>query len=274
MCDWPEGTTHARKYLQVEGVALGASGKLMRGKLGVWTEYEAPTRAQRLKRSGLGPEFIHTPSSPVLHPELNTDPWIFQPGFVWSICRQPKPWRTPARPGDIVLFGSSVTSPKGNKDWVLDTVLVIKERLTGTKEPELKPPYQALVEPTLQGLAAEPFIGQRYKPDTAFSFSPCKAAATGTFERPSINALLGELTLVNSGKRPSPGLAMALATCRPDAGMAEFHQRLVQLVWSQGLLLGLRFDLPVIDVLRRPTPAPLSQPHASVAPGRKRSRAA
>jgi hypothetical protein len=56
--------------------------------------------------------------------------------------------------------------------------------------------------------------------------------------------------------------------------MAEFHRRLVQLVWSQGLLLGLRFDLPVIDVLRRQAPAPASQPNASVAPGRKRSRAA
>jgi hypothetical protein len=272
LCHWPEGSTHARKFLQVDGVALSGSGESVRGKLGVWTEYEAPTRALRVKRIGRGPEFVHTPSSPVLHPEMNTDPWIFQPGFVWSICRQPSEWRSPARPGDIVLFGSSVTSAHGQKDWVLDTVMVVKKRLSGTTDPALKDAYRELVAPTL--LAAQPFVGQRHKAETSFSFAPCQVAAAekgAHFERPSINALLGELSLVNSGKRPSPGLNMALAACHPDAGMDEFWKRLVALVFRQGLLLGLRFDLPAIDVLRR---QPLPELQVAAPPGRRRSRAA
>jgi len=256
LCQWPEGNTHARKFLQVDAVALSSAGKSVRGKMGVWTEYEAPTHALRVERIGRGPGFVHTPSTPVLHPEMNTDPWIFQPGFVWSICRQPNPWRCPAQPGDIVLFGSSVASPHGDKDWVLDTVMVVKERLRGPSDPSLKEPYQELVEPTLQALDAKPFLGQQYKPETCFSFAPCKAATAGKaafFERPSINALLGELTLMNSGKHPSPGHATTLATCRADAGINEFWKKLASHVWNQGLLLGLRFDLPAINVLSAPS---------------------
>jgi hypothetical protein len=276
LCHWPEGNTHARKFLQVDGVALSSEGKSVRGKMVVWTEYEAPTYAQRLARGGGGPEFVHTPSSPVLHPEMKTDPWIFQPGFVWSICRQPNPWRSPARPGDLVLFGSSVASSHGAKNWVLDTVMVVKERLSGSRCPGLKESFQELVEPTLNGLDVKPFLGRQYRPDIAFSFAPCLPVSgkVTSFERPSINALLGELTLINSGKPPSPGHATTLAACRAEGGAEAFWKRLAGFVHERGLLLGLRFDLPAISVLNPPAAPAAPTPESSRSARRKRRHAA
>jgi hypothetical protein len=273
-CSWPsEQGPHRRKFMQLDGRGISKSGQITKSPMGVWLEYEAPSDATRVTPVGRGPRYIQTPSTTVGSPTLNTDPWVFHPGFAWSICRHRPSWQCPPRgeccsregggrcpqPGDIVLFGSSMNATDSQRDWVLDTVLVVERRLGQMNEPALRAPYPALVAPTL--LHARPYLGRKYAADTAFSFSPCKPGGDAedfTFERPSIRALLQELKRVRTGQRPSPASAMALTECQPDAGMDKFWNRLTKLVWAKGLLLGVQFELPRIVVSGAASVAPSS----------------
>jgi len=156
---------------------------------------------------------------------------------------------------------------------VLDTVVVVKRRLSGPGASSLKNPYAKLVEPALREQAQPPllpFVGQPHERAARFSFAPCKLARDGEvarFERPSISALFSELRLQATGERPSPALDLALTPCHADAGLEQFYKRLTELVWSRGLALGADFDLPAIRVVGKPAvPA--------TAPRKKRARAA
>jgi hypothetical protein len=281
VCPWPEVKQHGRKFLQVHGCAIQQSGSAQHGDVCVWAEYEAPTHARPLEPQGQGPRFVQTPLIQVSHPQADTDPWIFQPGFVWSAWGHESAWQGPLRagdpaqpqPGDIVLFGSPMPSSEQPLDWVLDTVVVVKRRLSGPGASSLKNPYAKLVEPALREQAQPPllpFVGQPHERAARFSFAPCKLARDGEvarFERPSISALFSELRLQATGERPSPALDLALTPCHADAGLEQFYKRLTELVWSRGLALGADFDLPAIRVVGKPAvPA--------TAPRKKRARAA
>jgi len=285
VCPWPEEPEqHGRKFLQVHGCAIQQSGNTVHGEVCVWAEYEAPTHARRVESQGHGPRFVQTPLITVSQPAADTDPWIFHPGFVWSTCRHESAWHCPPQPGDprqplpgdIVLFGSPLPAPRGQTDWVLDTVVVVKRRLSGPTASGLKNPYAKLVEPALRNQADAPllpFVGQPHERAAHYSFAPCKLAADGNdscFERPSINALFNELRLV-TGERPSAELGTGLALCRPDAGLDQFWTRLTELIWSRGLALGADFDLPAIRVL---APAAAAPREAKSAPRKRRARAA
>ena len=78
-------------------------------------EYEAPTRTEPLDGPPGTAKYVHEVLSTVRAPTLNTDPWIFHPGFVWTTCRQLK--ADGVRTGDLVLFGSALEG-----HWVTDTV--------------------------------------------------------------------------------------------------------------------------------------------------------
>jgi len=124
--------------------------------------------------------------------------------------------------------------------------------LPGPTAGQLKNPYGKLVEPALRGQSTSllPFVGQPHERAAHFSFAPCKLTTSrddGCFQRPNISELFDELRLENGGERPSA--AVALAACRPDAGLDRFWQQLTGLVWSHGLALGADFDLPAIRVL-------------------------
>jgi len=288
VCPWPEGDRHGRKFLQVDGCAIMQSGQRAHGDMCVWAEYEAPTHARPVDAKGRGPRFVQTPLITVGFPEMNTDPWIFHPGFVWSICKHKAEWQSPPEPGgprqplpgDMVLFGSPVQNSREQWDWVLDTVVVVKRRLSGPTAGILKNSYGKLVEPALRGQTDPlplPFVGQPHDSAAHYSFAPCKPAAEGKsayFERPSISALFAELRLDHSGKRPSPASAMALSQCRPEAGMDEFWKALTQLIWTRELALGVDFDLPAIRVLGPGATAAVPDSEVKSAPRRKRSRAA
>ena len=234
----------------------------MHGEVCVWAEYEAPTHARPVHSEGQGPRFVQTPLITVSQPRAETDPWIFQPGFVWSTCGQESDWQSglqpddpsQPQPGDMVLFGSPMPGRRGKIDWVLDTVVVLRRRLPGPTAGQLKNPYGKLVEPALRGQSPSllPFVGQPHERAAHFSFAPCKLSKNGEdgcFERPSISELFDALRLETSGERPSAAPGLGLAACRPGAGLDRFWQQLTGLVWSHGLALGADFDLPAIRVL-------------------------
>jgi hypothetical protein len=232
----------------------------LHGEVCVWAEYEAPTLARPVHFEGQGPRYVQTPLITVSQPQAETDPWIFQPGFVWSTWGQVNAGHSALQlddpsqpqPGDVVLFGSPMPGRRGKVDWVLDTVVVLRRRLPGPTAGQLKNPYGKLVEPALRGQSSSPFVGQPHERAAYFSFAPCKLTTgsdDGCFERPSISELFDELRLESGGERPSAAPEMALAACHPRAGLDRFWQQLTGLVWSHGLALGADFDLPAIRVL-------------------------
>jgi len=205
---------------------------------------------------------VQTPLITVSEPRAETDPWIFQPGFVWSTWGQESAGQSALQaddpsqpqPGDMVLFGSPMPGRRGKVDWVLDTVVVLRRRLPGPTAGQLKNPYGKLVEPALRSQSSSllPFVGQPHERAAHFSFAPCKLTTSrddGCFQRPNISELFDELRLQSSGERPSAAVALALVACRPHAGLDRFWQQLTGLVWSNGLALGADFDLPAIRVL-------------------------
>lgn len=281
VCPWPQGKQHGLKFLQVYGGAISHTGKMVHGEVCVWAEYEAPTHARPVEPRGQGPRFVQTPSISVSHPELDTDPWIFHPGFVWSLRQHQSDWQGPPhagsvqpQPGDVVLFGSPVPGARDALDWVLDTVLVVKRRLSSNAG-SLRNHYGKLVEPALRGQEQLPFVGQPHGGAPRFSFAPCKPGdgSRVPFQRPSVTALFRELRANDTGKCPTVAQAQSLTPCRPNAGLERFWQSLTQLIWSEGLALGADFDLPAIRVLGPDAP-PASVRQSKSSARRKRARAA
>jgi hypothetical protein len=174
---------------------------------------------------------------------LNTDPWVFHPGFVWSICRH-QMLTMDLRSGDVVLFGSTVQG-----EWLLDTVFVVDKRLGGTAG-EISGVYDRLVRPTI-GIPFQPFVGRPYKSlKRSFSFVPAARADERhmPFPRPSMNALFRRSLRKNKdGQPPSPRNAQALVVCTAIGGAQSFWSELVRQVEKAGLVLGILCHHPSAD---------------------------
>ena len=236
--DWPDSDRHRRKFLRVEGAWRGRGDVRGFGPLYFWGEFEAPTSFERLPYvSSAHPKGIQTIELSPERPTLNTDPWIFHRGFVWSVCRhtQLDGWGT-AAPGDIVLFGSV----KG-KRWLLDTVLVVEDRCKG-------PPvlgmfgegYERLVMPTLIRRRVRPFWGREFSSlQQPFSFVPCSNERP--FARPDISELLERLTK-RDGAPPPTNNSQALAICSTEH-IHLFWEKLLQQIFEENLVLGISFEL-------------------------------
>src|SRR5437867_57816 len=105
--EWPSGGGHARKFVRARGdwaISTGASGS---GWLEFWTEYEGPTVCELLPSHVVTPRAVHSIDSKPGRASLNTDPWVFHPGFVWSVCRH-SALTAEIQNGDLVLFGSAL----------------------------------------------------------------------------------------------------------------------------------------------------------------------
>src|SRR5664280_1382711 len=253
-CPWPRNGEHARKFLHVPGEARTCDGKKVAGQMGVWVEYEPPTSIT-VNTQGGDPRYIHELVTRVSAPtdvSQNTDPWVFHPGFVWSVCRHRQiPPSEPPNPGDIVLFGSSKESnDKGVYRWVLDTVFVVEKQLSSPADVPAARNYRNLVASVLP--QCQPFIGHAFETRARpFSFAPCQIATRSDkpgFSRPSVNKLLKQLEKARDGRTPSPGNSQRLTKCRPKNGSTRFWNDLVELVFHEGLLLGTSFELPSIIV--------------------------
>jgi len=235
---WPLNDKHARKFLRSRGEWVTKHSVRRKGYLEFWCEYEAPTFCEFIEnKNDLYPHAVQEPDPDFGAPGLNTDPWVFHPGFVWSVCRHASV-RKEINPGDVVLFGSSIRG-----EWYLDTVMVIKERLRGGHGviggiyddlilPELKDPYQ-------------PFIGKAYSSlDEPFSFVPAKPADKehNPFPRPMVSSLLGLLRKQSDRQPPSPKNCQSLVYCSYVDGSEAFWHRVLKLVHDEELVAGVSID--------------------------------
>ena len=116
--------------MQTRGEWIEADGRIRRGDLWAWGEWEA--QSQLLRRLE-GPKALGYPKY-LWHPYYvipdegygglhNTDPFIFGERFLYSNCKQlsGKRIRSLAR-GSVIAFGSLKAD-----QWVLDTVLVVSD---------------------------------------------------------------------------------------------------------------------------------------------------
>jgi hypothetical protein len=237
---WPSRTTHARKFLRARGEWVLSNGEAGESWLEFWGEYEGPTVCEFLPANAGGPKVVQSIIPNPGSPTLNTDPWVFFPGFIWSICRHTA-LRTAVQAGDLVLFGSTI-----NGQWLLDTAFVAKERRTGGGPGEFGAPYDRLVLRMLPALF-EPFVGQPFNPSTEmFSFVPAARADAGhnPFARVSMNMLFSLLRKNGDGQPPSPANAQALVACTHTGGAQAFWDRLVEKIEDAGLVLGTSIHHP------------------------------
>ena len=106
------------------------------GDLWTWGEWEPESRRIREFNAKNGgpyhprylwePYWIRKNSYQGLH---NTDPFIFGERFLYSNCRQTSQnsaWLRSVAQGSVIAFGSGKTI-KGERRWILDTVLVVKD---------------------------------------------------------------------------------------------------------------------------------------------------
>lgn len=251
LCDWPaRGSGHARKFLRVRGAWVCPDGRSGTDWLEIWTEYEAPTRAEPLGPEGRDgfPRFVHHIVTRIGPASLNTDPWIFCPGFAWTTCRHKR--ASGVRSGDLVLFGSSI-----HGEWVLDTCIVVDRHIANLDHGTFDAPYRVCVEDALPGAALSPFIGVPFSTATTlFSFVPARIAAErhAPFPRPRITRLLQTLRLLSTDAPPSSRNSQALATCRPIDGLFQFWSDLLKELSAQGLCLGTSFVHPGVVGMGQP----------------------
>ena len=266
---WNSGSVHRRKFLECSGQLVAGNGRSVETTLRFWGEYEPPTESVAAGAPGGSPRCVHriTAWPPALDNGYacgaggcgqNTDPWVFSPGFVWTICRHHvkgrlRPAIRKLAPGDVVLFGSAVPS---HEAWLLDTVLVVADGQAEASPPEVVSAacsdalYRVAVLDRLAGSedAWRPIRGRAAGAPGggAFSFAPCMNANKGapTFERPNIASLVKGLSR-QAGEPVSIGATQALAVARYREGAAAFWHEVVALVRKDGLHLGTRFDIAV-----------------------------
>lgn len=215
----------------------------------VWCEHEAATTVE----SSLGAaHWLHSidvdatlrgaPKS-----RLNTDPWIWTDGFLWTICRRQKLAEQRVvdslQTGDLVVFGSSIGG-----QWLMDTVLVVDKVLGGCGERTSQSYERCVLQPLDRfGLrkALRPVRGASFGEAETYSFAPVQTVRLGTaVGRINISADIADL-VTRSGAPPSPSNARALVACTYARGAAAFWLRLVKATKAGGMELGVRFDHPL-----------------------------
>ncbi|WP_437937585.1 hypothetical protein [Sorangium sp. So ce341] len=264
-CDWPLAhEAHARKFIEVNGQWLsGLDSRPSRGNIRIWCEYEAPTTVTPIHPAhSEHPTFLHHIDVSALHAvasarmsrrHLNTDPWIWDDGFVWSVCKHFTPKRNfradvaNLKSGDVVLFGSSI-----NGNWVLDTVFVaasqpIPYKYPHIANPALSPAYRECVsEPlSIHRLPLRIALGAPYRAgQRLFSFAPGIPSTQGmSFPRVDISNIIRKIRL-NNGQLAKPSNRQALASGTYPGGNGRLWHELANMTFDAGLVLGFSFEHP------------------------------
>ena len=125
---------HKRKFMQFRGEWIEQDGGTRTGDLCAWGEWEPesdlirkldqPGGSLQYPRYLWHPYYMSRANYAGLH---NTDPFIFGERFLYSNCGQTsKPGLKHLGDGSVIAFGSG-KSIKGERRWMLDTVLVVKD---------------------------------------------------------------------------------------------------------------------------------------------------
>ena len=185
-----------------------------------------------------------SPPSPPINRECprlhNTDPYIFGDAFIYSNCRQDsnKSLRH-LEAGTVIAFGSG-KNIKGERNWVLDTVLVVEDYWTPTNRRTLSETFNEVTGKTLAPLGKgnnRYYFGATPKNQVngMFSFFPALPASHGHgFARPAINKLDPQFL----NPRNWQGLKGA-STPRSAAEIKKLWDLLVKEVFDAGLVLGV-----------------------------------
>ena len=194
---------------------------------------------------------------------LSTDPFVFGPRFYYSCCKIDKAINMV--PGDIVIFGnySRTASNKALKSApkriIVDTVMVLKEKIELLKKPERHFPY-GYSHVTLSRLHPNGYIweGKMYDDianptcDDTFSFVPCLPVsangAKGCYHVPC--------------EIPNPTFNGKSIEVEQNIGVQEFpnistedvFKDIVSKIATEGFCLGVRMPMPnkeeIYDILK------------------------
>ena len=128
--------SHKRKFMQIRGDWIERDGTKRSGDLWAWGEWELESdlirKLDRPRSSRNHPRYLWQPyyvprdDYGGLH---NTDPFIFGDCFLYSNCGQVGSSRRGLKhldQGSVIAFGSG-RKADGDKKWMLDTVLVVRE---------------------------------------------------------------------------------------------------------------------------------------------------
>ena len=132
---WSQSSlSHKRKFMQFRGEWIDQAGGRCTGDLAAWGEWEPESELiRKLKRPSGNlqyprylwhPYYIPKDDYSGLH---NTDPFIFGERILYSNCGQAaKPGLKHLGDGSVIAFGSG-KNIKGDRRWMLDTLLVVKD---------------------------------------------------------------------------------------------------------------------------------------------------
>lgn len=139
---WNDGT-HKRKFMLCDGSYVDTQGEIHEGKLTLWGEWEPPSKVDVLANqpNKQFPRWLHRPYLPGELPKSggyqksfqNTDPFIFEDGFRYFVCKQFQPKRRSIthlarlEKGSVILFGSTHGQKKETAFFQLDTIFVVSD---------------------------------------------------------------------------------------------------------------------------------------------------
>ena len=245
---------HRRKFMSFRGEWIGQDSCRRNGDLWAWGEWEPESELIReLQQRDGDPQYPRYLWHPYYVPKddyqgfHNTDPFIFGERFLYSNCGQgSKPGLTRLDGGSIIIFGSG-KKINGKRQWVLDTVLVVKDSV------DYQPPAM-LAE--LSGILPEVFLvatgrtlhdgGRLYRGatfsdpvDGMFSFFPAiPADGDSGFPRPLIDL---PCKYFNRRNWQAP---KGVGRDRTSEELRCIWDSLVSQVRANGLVLGTFASLP------------------------------
>ena len=188
---WNNGL-HRRKFMRADGDYIASNGRLGKGELLFWGEWEPPSDVQEFatRPDDLHPRWLHSPYLPSVIPTQgrsaacspkaepkpscssisctprrdsstllqNTDPFVFGDCFKYFVCKQWKKANGQAtklsrlEPGSMILFGST-HGPDSDAFFQLDTVFVVACCLEySPSNPAKLPPHPAISDDYLKAV--------------------------------------------------------------------------------------------------------------------------
>ena len=266
---------HKRKFMQFHGKWVDRDGSTHNGDLRAWGEWEPESelisKFGREKNKPHHPRYLWKPywvqrgAYRCLH---NTDPFIFGDSFLYSNCgqlAQSKEGLKHLSRGSVIAFGSG-KKIDGQRRWVLDTVLVVRDSvlydpLKPCEALKCKVPDEFLkvTGGPLAACAEEPGKGSAstacapasrqlrlyrgatpdHPVDEMFSFFPAiPADGKSTFARPVVSL---DEKYFTSGNWQAPKGARH---CRKPEELRSLWDSLVAQVRAAGLILGTRAKMP------------------------------